>query len=362
MILNIKKVSTRISIIHNIPKKFFKELECATSFGHHLFPSWCNDVFKNTDLQKKFGIVYNSYKTIKVKRNRLKIIKAFENSNQIERLCDNDLAIEIITIKDLPTSIQKPLEDLFSYLYNVATKYPQFTKYVKKTISTSIDDFIYEHKIEVCPICGLEGFANIEGKARLALDHWLCQDIFPFSSVNFNNLIPIGGDCNSRPAKGSKNVLIDSNTKIRKIAFYPYKNYNGVSARFAFDEEPSFENQYGKWNFKIEPKNNVDIDYFDSWDETFNIKTRYNSFVEKNILKMWISTYTDYIDDHELLVHATDLISFKNNLKYWKASFMKKKYPGYKAYRSFINHLLQDVTTAYLTGIYQNILSSKGLI
>jgi len=355
MILKIQKVSTRIALLHNVPKKFFKKLEDATSFGDHLFPDWCNPVFKATDLKKKFEAVYNSYKAIKSKNERIQIIKAFENSNQIEKLCDNDPTIEMITIKDLPISVQQPIEDLFFYLYNSATKYPQFTTHVKKTISESIDSFIRHHKIEVCPICGLEGFLNIDGQARLALDHWLCQDIFPFSSVNFNNLIPIGDKCNSRPAKGDENVLVDKTTKNRIIAFYPYKDYKGIDARFTFTEEPSFENEYGKWDFKITPKDSAERDYFESWDSTFNIKSRYDSFVEKNILTMWQNTYKEYIDEHDILNHATDLDSFKNNLKHWKASFMKRKYPGYKAYRSFINYLLNDASDIYLKSLYTNL-------
>lgn len=354
MILNIKKVSTRIAILHNVPKKFFKELENSSSFGDHLFPDWCNEVFKNTDLQKKFEAIYNPYKAIKVKSNRLKIIKAFEDTNQIEKLCNNDPVIEMIGITDLHISVQKPIEDLFSYLYNTATKYPKFTSHVKKTISESIDDFIFHHKIEVCPICGLEGFSNIEGQARLALDHWLCQDIFPFSSVNFNNLIPIGDKCNSRPAKGNKNILIGE-SKNRITSYYPYKEYGGINAVFSFVDEPSFENEYGKWTFKLEPKDKTENDYFENWDDTFRIKTRYNSFVEKNILAMWQDAYKEFINDNEMLYHATDLDGFKSNLKHWKASFMKKKYSGYKAYRSFINYLLNDASDIYLKSLYTNL-------
>lgn len=353
MILNIQKVKTRVAILHSIPKFFFKKLEDSKYFGDHLFPSWSVTIFADTTLKNKFETVYNSYKSVKVKRDRIKIIKAFENGNEIEKLCNNDPTIEMITISDLHISVKEPIEKLFSYLYNTASKYPEFTNYVNKTIPLSIDDFIKIHKLEVCPICGLEGFHNLDGQARLALDHWLCQDIFPFSSVNFNNLLPIGDDCNSRPAKGEKNVLLDNNA--RTTAYYPYKQYNGINARFSFKEEPSFENENGIWDFVITPKNAAEIDFFHSWDSTFNIKTRYKSFVEKNILTMWQETYKEYINDHEILDHATDLNSFKSNLIHWKASFMKKKYPRYKAYRSFINHLLNDVSEAYLTSLFLNL-------
>lgn len=361
MILNIQKVKTRIAVLHSIPKSFFKKLEDSVNFGDHLFPNWSIQVFQNTVLQNKFEGVYNAYKLIAEKDERDKIIKAFQDSNKIESLCGNDQTLEIITINDIHASLKQPIENLFSYLYNTASNYHLFTNYVNITIGTSIDNFITHHKIEVCPVCGLEGFLNLDGQARLALDHWLCQDIFPFSSVNFNNLIPIGDKCNSRPAKGNKNILINKNGE-RKLAYYPYKNYNGINARFAFIEEPSFEQEYGSWQFLIEPKVANEIDDFESWDETFNIKSRYNSFVKKNILTMWQDTYVEFIDDHDFLNHASDLESFKTNLLHWKASFMKKKYPGYKAYRSFINHLVQNASDAYLTGIYQNILSKKGLL
>jgi len=54
--------------------------------------------------------------------------------------------------------------------------------------------------------------------------------------------------CNSRPAKGNKDVLLVDNDE-RRLAYYPYKNYNGINARFAFIEEPSFEEEYGSWDF-----------------------------------------------------------------------------------------------------------------
>ena len=82
--------------------------------------------------------------------------------------------------------------------------------------------------------------------------------------------------------------------------------------------------------FLIEPKEANEIDDFESWNDTFNIKIRYINFVEKNILTMWQSTYIEFIDDRDILNHASDLASFKINLLHWKASFMKKKYPDIK--------------------------------
>ena len=95
-------------------------------------------------------------------------------------VCNNEPALEMLTISDLHIYIRQPIKNLFSYLYITVSKYDLFTNYINVNVAVSIDSFINHHKIEVCPICGLEGFLNLNGQARLALDHWLRQDIFPF--------------------------------------------------------------------------------------------------------------------------------------------------------------------------------------
>jgi len=54
IITQIHKSKTRLSIINNIPKKFFLKIEESENFGNHLFPSGVIDVFNNTDLKIKF--------------------------------------------------------------------------------------------------------------------------------------------------------------------------------------------------------------------------------------------------------------------------------------------------------------------
>lgn len=357
MILPINKVRTTIAILHKIPRTFFKKLDSAIAFNNDLFPAWANNVFGATDLQKKFKSVYDAYKALPDQVERDLVITAFNNSNEIERLCNNEAGLAMITINDLHATIREPIERLFSYLYNAATKYHAFESYVKENnVSKSVDAFILKHKIEVCPICGLEGFSNLAGQARLALDHWLCQDIFPFASVNFNNLIPIGGACNGSPAKGSNNVLLNRDTRIREVAYYPYKANHGIKTRFRFINEPTIDGIKDEdWSFTIQPNDIAENAMFQSWNNTFNIDSRYEDFVRKNILNMWEADYKGYIDDNPALSHATDLASFKNNLLQWKSSFKKKKYAGYRAYRSFANYLIHDASDAYLTGLYKNL-------
>lgn len=358
MILNLQKIRSRIGIIHNIPKSFFKRLEQAEHFGDHLFPTWANEVFKNTDLQSRFEAVYNSYKALPTNKAKASVIQAFTESNKIEELCNNLPDVNMILLTDLHLSIRAPLDKLFAYLYNVATKYPAFEQYTQTSIFKSIDKFIKAHKIQICPLCGLETYLNIEGQPRLPLDHWLSRDIFPYAAVNFNNLIPIGKDCNSNGVKGFKNILIDnSENNQRVVAYYPFSKNEGVTAMFKFLAEPTIDNEHSEnWEFVFILNEPNEENIYESWNKTFNIKTRYNDFVRKNVLGMWESEYKSFIEEHEILEPAKSLEDFKDNLQHWKSSFNKKSRPGSLAFISFIDNLLRS-PNSYLTGLYKTFYS-----
>ena len=359
MVISLNSYSTRIAIIHDIPKTFFRNLETAATFGPHLFPTWSNTVFSTTHMSRKFETDYNKYKAIRTKRNRDKIIEAFGSVNQIEILCSNSSGLIAHELNDLPATIRKELDDLFGYLYNTAINYPGFQTHVNDTVKDSIDRFIEENELEVCPLCGLEGFLNLDGQARIALDHWLCRDLFPMTAVNFKNLHPIGPSCNGRPAKGETNVLIDNTSdRNRIVAYYPYATNSGISTSFSFVNEPTI-GTYGNipdtdWNFDFYPVNSADDDVFSSWNSTLNISDRYLDFVRKNIFKMWEVRYKRFIDKHPTLNHAESIEEFKYNLREWQATFDIKAVVGSVVYIPFIDYLINTASNGYLYGLCEN--------
>lgn len=353
-----KSISSKLRILHNIPKTFFRKIESHDSFGDHLFPKWSIEVFSKTDLQKKFKAVYDLYKNIPDKEKRDLIIEAFENSNKVELLCANDPDTKMIVLNDVEEILRGPIDELFEYLYNSATKYPEFEKYCGTSVFKTIDSFIEIYKMNVCPICGLESYTNIEGQPRLPLDHWLNRDMFPFASINSRNLVPIGTGCNSTGVKGNKNVLIDDKlNNNRVIAYYPYKKYGGLTYRFNYIEMPSISNE-GLWKFEFILNSNEDLQAFKSWDSTFNIYIRYNSYLTKNVINMWESEYKDYIKGHPILEHANSIADFKNNLINWRSAFSVLGRPGSIAYLSFIDYLL-NADDNYLTGLYKSFYSEE---
>lgn len=355
IITQIHKTKTRLSIINNLPKKFFLKIEESENFGNHLFPSGTIDVFNNTDLKIKFQDVYDIYKAIANPVSRAKIVNAFTQSNKIEELCNNDADTTMILLGDLPLIIRPSIDRLFLYLYNTAINYPGFKTYTQDSLRQTIDRFITKNKVVVCPFCGLESFINIKGQARLSLDHWLCKDFFPMSAVNLNNLVPIGQSCNQRPAKGNKNVLLDDlNNRIK--AYYPYLPHNGINVTFYFINEPDTNDIEDKdWNLTIEPINPDENNIFQNWSSIMNINVRYKDYFKKEVFPLWESDYREHVDDpdNDLNV-AQNIEELKNNFKNWKSTFRIKGRPGSIIYRAFIDYLINVASDAYLNGLCEN--------
>ena len=83
MITVLQKISSDLSKLHDIPKKFFEEIENTNTFGDSLFPSWSKTVFDNTTLRDKFEKIFDKYKAISDPAERAKIIQIFTDTNEI---------------------------------------------------------------------------------------------------------------------------------------------------------------------------------------------------------------------------------------------------------------------------------------
>lgn len=352
IITQIHKSKTRLSIINNIPKKFFLKIEESENFGNHLFPSGVIDVFNNTDLKIKFQEVYDIYKVIANPLSRARIVNAFTQSNKIEELCSNEPNTTMILLNDLPSVIRPSIDKLFLYLYNTAINYHGFQAYTNDTLRETINRFTTKNKIVICPFCGLESFINIEGQARLSLDHWLCKDFFPMSAVNLNNLVPIGQSCNQRPAKGNKNVLLDELNN-RTNAYYPYSIHDGINVTFNFINEPNGHNiKDADWSLIIEVRNPTDESKFQNWLTIMNINIRFNDYLRTEVLPLWESDYREHIEDIDNdLLPATNIDELRYNFRNWKSTFRVKGRPGSLIYRAFIDYLIDRASNEYLTGL-----------
>jgi hypothetical protein len=354
MLVNLVPLDTQLRRIQEIPTTFFLHIEAATAFDDALFPAWTDTAFAGTTLKAKFKTIYEKYKLIVDPIERTKVINAFTHNNQIANLCSNQVGILCIPLTELHESIRAEIDTTFLYLYKTAINHPAFTAYVTDNLRDAIDRFMTANKMQICPICGLEGYMNLEGQARTPLDHWLCKDIFPVTSVNIDNLFPLGEKCNGRPAKGDTNILIDEHGN-RVRTFYPFLNHQSVTTTFTYNNEPkTIPIADSEWNLKITPVNAGEQYLFDSWNFIFNILTRYRDFVRKYILPLWEDDYKTFITDAGI-AHANDIAELRANFRTWRASFKISSSFGAFAHRAFIDNMINNTSEAYLYSLCENL-------
>jgi hypothetical protein len=369
MIFKISPFETQLRKIQEIPETFFNKIEESTNFDNSLFPNWLYDEHGNpqifsqqTELRNKFEAIYNKYKAIEDNLERKKIIDAYVNTNRIVDLCNNNEEVLCYELNDLHESIRKEIDSAFLYLYKSALNHTEFLEFVKDSNTVALKKFTEDNKLELCPFCGLETMLQLVGQPRISLDHWLNKDRFPFGSVNFDNLIPIGTVCNSNGVKGSKNTLKDKTQLNRVKSYYPYQEHNGISINVISIEKPTIQNQSGKWQLCLEPNDNNEKEAFDSWDFIFNISSRYKDYFESNTLLRWQSDYVDFIkndDDNEEFIPPETVTDLRNDLKIWRKTFQMRKKHGSVIYRPFLNFLINESPDEYLYGIVENWKSQK---
>lgn len=367
LITNLQPIQSGLSKLKEIPDTFFGNLEDAIIFDNNLFPDWLTNnvgfpvVFGNrTELRNKFKAIYEKYKAIDNLVERQKIIIAYTDTNKIIELCNNNDGITCYELNDLHKSIRKEIDEAFLYLYKDALNHPVFENFVNDKVSDALKRFTDDNGIEVCPFCGLEMILQLTGQPRLPLDHWLNKDRFPFASINFSNLIPIGSYCNSNGVKGSKNVLRDISLRPPQKAFYPYSVHKGVNILISCIELPNIDNEFGVWSFSINPNDEMERDIFESWKHIFNISVRFESYFNDILIRNWKKQYINFIkdeDDDIEIVHAQTTDEFKENLKQWKRIFKIKNRHASLIYQKFIDYLVQDAPQELLVGIVENFKS-----
>ncbi len=368
MLKSILNPTTNLRELHNVVSVFFDNIEAKASINAIPFPKWFDEVFVSTDLKTKFNNVFEEYKSIPVKATRNKIIDAYYELNQIEKLCteipfkDFNEKDSLKTITGVSTAkFWEHLENLFDSLYNSYLEYHEFENRteINTSVKKYIDDFNRLNKITICPFCGIEGITRTEGQQRTSLDHWLCKSKFPFSSVNFDNLVPLGNNCNGRGVKGSKNVLLDNN--IRKSALYPYLDHQSFKIEFNFIKEPRRPEDYNfnNWILVISPNNPSELELLVNWKQIFNIETRFNSYLELTVFIHWEETYKEFIMVSSTLSFAENLVDFRETLVQFKNTFPRHKRDGSILYCAFLEFLIQRASNNYLNSLMINLNQDK---
>lgn len=287
MLFLLQRVNSNIEKAHEIPKYFFEQLKknSSTNFGLHLFPTWVqSDDFKF--LRDHFEIFFNSLKSnISNQTDIIKICEIFSENNEIEKICsDINQVVTCIDEKKLISlykDIDKYIDKLFDWLYGSFLNSRTLEKKLNTSLKKHYEDFA-DLNSRTCVFCGIHEFSLPIVENRQSYDHYLAKSIYPFSSINFDNLIPICGQCNT--IKSDENIVYeDYKTLKRRVFFYPYKAHNGIKILLNCNRFPLNIKDNGNWNVSVNEVNTNDKEKLIAWKKVFNIESRFTKYIEVKV-------------------------------------------------------------------------------
>lgn len=191
--------------------------------------------------------------------------------------------------------ILEVLRVLFIKLYEQVIDGSAFKEVYSTNLRSHFDEFrSVNEDITLCPICGISELKTKFDKSRDQYDHYLPKALYPFSSVNFDNLVPTCKECNGPDVKGDKDIVGDYSGKL----FYPYDlDHKGINIDITIcRDDPELDNIEWDINYTNPDLKNDEVE---SWKGIYNIDDRYKGFI-KGRIKKWFECYWTYINDGQL--------------------------------------------------------------
>lgn len=270
----------------------------------------CKDKIK---FFKQIVIIYNVCKTLSTQDKRdFKV--AFHRNNKIKELCEGTL--NPIKLNTLNKRLVKAIKPFFKSLYVQVLGWKLLEeKYGNK--KDYYDKLNIHNSFTSCPCCGFGDLKTIYDKGRSAFDHYLPQKHYPFSVINFNNLVPICTTCNS-DEKGEVDIL-----KYQGKIFYPFADIHPkINVTIDVDSkalpkliELSKDEKDKITKSEIRVFLTPKMDEVNSWDSIFGISTRYFAKVAANRVS-WFNKVTNHFENFRHRIdHYTIEIAFDDIIK-----------------------------------------------
>ncbi len=154
----------------------------------------------------------------------------YRANNDIEKACANDPALHLARYADIAPvhgALSSELATFFKGLYSKELLGLAVLRQKIGEIDDHYQNFMSLNTMGKCPFCGIADMQGVYHSKREAYDHYLPKALYPFNSINFNNLVPACHHCNSTykssqdPAYTPKDP---ARAVVRRKAFYPYAN------------------------------------------------------------------------------------------------------------------------------------------
>lgn len=218
---------------------------------------------------------------------RSSFCEAVRSSNDIKGICEG--TTRPLRIDQIPPDIRELIKDLFIDLYEQVLDGNAFTSRYK-TLKDHFKEFKeINSNITLCPICGISPLKTQFDTSRDQYDHYFPKMLYPLSSVNFKNLVPICSDCNCPTCKGATDPVAVTTGKL----FYPYEeNYQGINIKFKIiTDNVKIDDIEWAVDFTSPGGRREEIQ---AWRSIYHIDDRYKGFV-KGRIKQWYTAYWEFI-------------------------------------------------------------------
>lgn len=318
----------------NIPHPIKQLQDNICYFFEHLFDLEPNPYDINVVLRPEFILLINNSNKFKdylkdiaekyialptTEKDLIK--KAYTNHLNIESIC-NDTTIEVVKYTEIVNEdFRDLLKEFLTWLWDDYNSLPKALTDEYKSVQDHFNAFKKVQIGKVCPFCGISGLKpKTTRNRRNAYDHYIPKATYPFVSINFNNLFPACHECNS-DEKGQYDT--PNRNGVRQAIIFPFDStYRFEELTICIDPEENFNNvNLGtllsdiNWNISF-TINNGTIDKYSTWDDIFQIKTRYKEY----ILDYEDTWFTDFV------------------LKKFKKKVIKKG----KSFEKYENKLIKD--------------------
>lgn len=295
MLKNYKYIETDHNKLHQYMLAFFERISTETSdFNLSFFP----DDFIEVAARHR-GIIMGACSNIYNKMiqwdsyARVHFVNLIKESNQIEEICKGN--IKPLRLRDIPSDIRELVGKLFNDLYSQVLDGDPFSEHINSRLKDHFDAFRnYNSDITLCPICGINELRIKLATLRDQYDHYLPLSIYPFSAVNFKNLVPVCAECNSLEVKGDTDIISVSTGKL----FYLYdENHKGIIISFQIIKDSSNIDEI-EWSLGFANPDGK-TEEIDSWKYIYKIDIRYVGLVKGRILK-WYKHYWEFMHDKDM--------------------------------------------------------------
>lgn len=282
-------------MLHNYVIQFFDRIEYETgAFDNAFFdPDFFDIVRRHNKIVKKQLIdIYNVLRRLD-QATRTTICNQIKDSNDIKLICSGGYSP--ILLDNNVKGLKKLLRDFFLNLYEQVLDGNAFKDKFQTTLLEHFNEFRRINKyITLCLTCGIGELKMAESKTRDQYDHFLPKSLYPFSSVNFENLVLCCKECNSFDVKGDKDTIALSTGRL----FYPFDfNHKKISVSFGITTD-NVKPEEIIWNISYSSPEGK-VDEIQSWRTIYDIDTRYCDFAKGRVEK-WYRYYWEYVNDADM--------------------------------------------------------------